>query len=81
MSDVQATPASADAPPPAVPPGSRIESLLLGLKLAGDLLSLPFHLLVVLFTLPRDRRRLRDTLASAAVALEGSAAAAPADDP
>jgi hypothetical protein len=67
----QATP-PATAPTPSapadgpVPPGSRWESVWLALRLAGDLLSTPFHILAFLCTRGRQRRRLLDELHKAA---------------
>ena len=42
---------------PTVPPGSRAEQLLLVGQLLADLASIPFHLLVFLFTRRRHQRR------------------------
>ncbi len=51
---------------PAVPPGSRWEQLVIVLKLAGDLLSVPFHFVVFLFTSRRHRRDFRRVLSESA---------------
>lgn len=59
-------PAPAGSPDGPVPPGSRWESAWLGLQLAGDLLSTPFHLLAFVCTRGRQRRRLLDELRKAA---------------
>lgn len=47
-------------------PGSRWESMSLALKLAGDLLSMPFHIAAFVFTRGRQRQALLDELREAA---------------
>jgi hypothetical protein len=53
------------APPP-TPPGSRFEQLLLTAKLALDILSTPFHLLIFCLTRARHRRALQRALEESA---------------
>ncbi len=58
-------------PPPEVrapegAPGSRLETGLLLLQLAGDLLSVPFHLVAFLCTRAAHRRRFRAALEAGA---------------
>lgn len=53
------------APAPA-PQGSRAEQALLAAKLALDLLSTPFHLVIFLFTRARHRRALQRALEESA---------------
>ncbi|HEX5010942.1 MAG TPA: hypothetical protein VFY71_11125 [Planctomycetota bacterium] len=53
------------APAPA-PQGSRAEQALLAGKLALDLLSTPFHLVIFLFTRARHRRALQRALEESA---------------
>ena len=52
--------------PPPAPPGSRLEQAVLTAKLALDLLSTPFHLVVFLFTRARHRRALQRALEESA---------------
>jgi hypothetical protein len=53
-------------PAPATPQGSRAEQVLLAAKLALDLLSTPFHLVIFLFTRARHRRALQRALEESA---------------
>ena len=53
-------------PAPATPKGSRAEQALLAAKLALDLLSTPFHLVIFLFTRARHRRALQRALEESA---------------
>lgn len=50
-----------------VPPGSRIEQLLMIGKLLADLASIPFHLALFVFTRGRHKRRFAEALAAAGV--------------
>ena len=52
--------------PASAPQGSRAEQALLAAKLALDLLSTPFHLIVFLFTRARHRRALQRALEESA---------------
>ena len=54
------------APPEPVAPGSRWESAWLALRLAGDLLSTPFHVVAFLCTRRRQRKALLEALQKAA---------------
>ena len=52
--------------PSATPQGSRAEQALLAAKLALDLVSTPFHLVIFLFTRARHRRALQRALEESA---------------
>lgn len=58
-----------EARPADSPPGSRLETCRLLLQLAGDLLSVPFHLLAYLMTVKAHRRRFRAALEQGAAGL------------
>lgn len=47
---------------PPTPPGSRAEQLLLVLTLFADLISVPFHCAIFLFTRSRQRKRFNQTM-------------------
>ena len=51
-----------EAQPAPSPPGSRLETCRLLMQLAGDLLSIPFHLLAFLITRRSHFRRFREAL-------------------
>ena len=52
--------------PAPTPQGSRAEQALLAAKLALDLLSTPFHMVIFLFTRARHRRALQRALEESA---------------
>jgi hypothetical protein len=59
--------------PPETAPGSRWESVWVLSRLAGDLLSIPFHLVAFLMTRGRHRRTFRIALDEGARSLRAAA--------